>query len=119
MTESVPAVNSVNVQVSLASNETQEQIIDKEDVLIDDDDDDQLHKPKRQKRSEVWSEMIEVEDPKGGENKFKYKCKHCHQLLAKIGSGTTSHLRRHLESCVRHLESKKNMMINSNNNNYC
>ncbi|KAG6538500.1 hypothetical protein ZIOFF_003623 [Zingiber officinale] len=70
MADSAPAANSA-IQASLESNEISEQIIDKGDSVTNNliEDGNLLHKSKKQKRSLVWSDMIEVEDPKGD----KYK----------------------------------------------
>ncbi|XP_042386917.1 zinc finger BED domain-containing protein RICESLEEPER 2-like [Zingiber officinale] len=83
MVDSAPAANSA-IQASLDSNEIPEQIIDKGDSVTNNliEDGNLLHKSKKQKRSLVWSDMIEVEDPKGD----KYKCKHCNLFLAKMKS---------------------------------
>ncbi|KAG6525717.1 hypothetical protein ZIOFF_015683 [Zingiber officinale] len=71
--DSAPAANSA-IQASLESNEISKQIIDKGDSVTKNliEDGNLLHKSKKQKRSLIWSDMIEVEDPKGD----KYKCKH-------------------------------------------
>ncbi|KZV44901.1 zinc finger BED domain-containing protein RICESLEEPER 1-like [Dorcoceras hygrometricum] len=69
------------------------------------ENDDACNKRKRQKKSEVWPEMTEIVDSKG---ESRYECKHCHFQLAKIKSGTTSHLKRHLTHCERYVETKKN-----------
>ncbi|KAG6499326.1 hypothetical protein ZIOFF_039090 [Zingiber officinale] len=106
MADSAPAANSA-IQVSLDSNEIPEQIRDKGDSVNNNatGDDNLSPKLKKQKRSHVWSEIIEVEDPKGD----KYKCKHCQLFLAKMKIGTTTHLKRHLDHCAKHLESKKKL----------
>ncbi|KAG6506148.1 hypothetical protein ZIOFF_031465 [Zingiber officinale] len=71
MVDSAPAANSA-IQVSLDSNEIPEQISDKGDSVNNNvtGDDNLSPKLKKQKRSHVWLEMIDVEDPKGD----KYKC---------------------------------------------
>ncbi|XP_048501367.2 uncharacterized protein LOC125497734 [Beta vulgaris subsp. vulgaris] len=56
----------------------------------------QPSKRKRAKVSEVWKDMESVKN-------MKTKCKHCHQVLS--ASGTTTHLKRQLKSC---LKKKKN-----------
>ncbi|KAG6474003.1 hypothetical protein ZIOFF_067926 [Zingiber officinale] len=83
MSDSAPTAN-LAIQASLDSNEISEQIIDKKDSVTNNliEDDNLLHKSRKQKRSLVWSDMIEIEDPKGD----KYKCKHCNLFLAKMKS---------------------------------
>ncbi|KAG6516436.1 hypothetical protein ZIOFF_026901 [Zingiber officinale] len=74
MADSAPAANSA-IQVSLDSNEIPEQIRDKGDSVNNNATGDGNLSPKlkKQKRSHVWSEMIEVEDPKAqdGLNEIK------------------------------------------------
>ncbi|KMS96954.1 hypothetical protein BVRB_7g179970 [Beta vulgaris subsp. vulgaris] len=55
-------------------------------------DESQPSKRKRAKVSEVWKDMEPVKN-------MKTKCMHCHQVLS--ASGTTTHLKRHLESCLK------------------
>ncbi|PPS12744.1 hypothetical protein GOBAR_AA07902 [Gossypium barbadense] len=57
--------------------------------------------PKRQKSttSKVWDEMTKLEcDDK---NKLKAQCNHCKTIFSAKPSSGTSHLRRHLNSCLK------------------
>ncbi|XP_073300079.1 zinc finger BED domain-containing protein RICESLEEPER 2-like isoform X3 [Primulina huaijiensis] len=89
-------------------DEIVEQTINNEDAanLLVEEEDNMFHKPKRQKRSGVWLEMTEVVDSNGDD---KYQCKHYWMYLAKIKSGTTTHLKRHLSHCCKYLEAKKKL----------
>ncbi|KAL2898298.1 Zinc finger BED domain-containing protein RICESLEEPER 2, partial [Bienertia sinuspersici] len=68
------------------------------------------HPHKRPRTSIVWSEL---EAPALVGGKWKTKCKYCKKLLSVAKSGTTSHLKRHLETCVRKkITMKQQNMIN-------
>jgi hypothetical protein len=69
-----------------------------------------FHNSKRPRRSKVWDEFFEPEMIK---NQWKVKCKYCKTPLSLLKSKSTTHMHRHLESCVakaKHMRQQK--MIN-------
>lgn len=60
--------------------------------------DDPAHPHKRKRTSKVWAEL---EAPTLISGLWKTKCKYCKKPLSVSKSGTTSHLKRHLRTCLK------------------
>lgn len=64
--------------------------------------DDEVQNPfksyKRPRKSKVWEDFLEPELIKG---KWKVRCKYCNSPLALLESKSTTHLNRHLETCLK------------------
>ncbi|KAM0002378.1 putative transcription factor/ chromatin remodeling BED-type(Zn) family [Helianthus debilis subsp. tardiflorus] len=73
-----------------------------ENASVEDDDpggqDDVQLKAKRQKKSTIWDEIVEVTLPCGTE---KVKCIHCKKLLAVSSGKPTTTWKRHMEVCTK------------------
>jgi hypothetical protein len=69
-----------------------------ENTQNDGGEDDVVIKQKRQKSSVVWEDFIEVTLPDGT---LKNECIHCKKQLARISSGNTSTLKRHMNNCLK------------------
>ncbi|MBA0694295.1 hypothetical protein Goari_004606, partial [Gossypium aridum] len=51
--------------------------------------------------SKVWDEMINLECE--NKDELKAQCNHCKSIFSTKSSSRTSHLRRHLNSCLKKL----------------
>ncbi|KAJ9560909.1 hypothetical protein OSB04_006069 [Centaurea solstitialis] len=66
-----------------------------------------FHNPKRPRRSKEWDEFLEPEMIKA---QWKVRCKYCKTPLSLLKSKSTTHMHRHLESCVakaKHMRQQK------------
>lgn len=61
-------------------------------------------KKKRKKHSSVWDDLEEVKD-------MKTKCKHCSTVLSISKSGSTTHLKRHMDRCFQKQLIQKNQSV--------
>ncbi|TYH95344.1 hypothetical protein ES332_A12G100100v1 [Gossypium tomentosum] len=70
-------------------------------IPVDDGFNEYESGPKRQKSttSKVWDEMTKLECE--NKNELKAQCNHCKTIFSAKSSSGTSHLRRHLNSCLK------------------
>ncbi|KAG8477653.1 hypothetical protein CXB51_030515 [Gossypium anomalum] len=70
-------------------------------IPVDDGFNEYESAPKRQKSttSKVWDEMTKLECE--NKNELKAQCNHCKTIFSAKSSSGTSHLRRHLNSCLK------------------
>ncbi|KAL0285755.1 UNVERIFIED_CONTAM: putative AC transposase [Sesamum radiatum] len=74
-----------------------------ENVEANKDDDTLGSKPKRKKKSAIWSDFKEMKDANGI---VKIACIHCMRMYTKSKTAATTQLHRHLQSCTNYLEAK-------------
>ncbi|XP_031274167.1 uncharacterized protein LOC116132638 [Pistacia vera] len=75
----------------------------------EDANDNLFQRRKRAKTSTVWAEYKEVVLPNGEK---KAECIHCKYKLQIHASGSTTHLGRHLQRCVKRAASRRQQHIN-------
>ncbi|KAL0324598.1 UNVERIFIED_CONTAM: hypothetical protein Scaly_2426900 [Sesamum calycinum] len=85
------------------TNRVDTDTIDTEENVTNKDDENLGPKPKRKKKSAVWSDFIEMKDADGV---MKISCIHCKRMYTKTKTAATTQLHRHLQSCANYLKAK-------------
>ncbi|KAL0423076.1 UNVERIFIED_CONTAM: hypothetical protein Sradi_0842400 [Sesamum radiatum] len=85
------------------TNRVDTDTIDTEENVTNKDDENLGPKLKRQKKSAVWSDFIEMKDADGV---MKISCIHCKRMYTKTKTAATTQLHRHLQSCANYLKAK-------------
>ncbi|KAH7834900.1 hypothetical protein Vadar_020755 [Vaccinium darrowii] len=93
-----PVMENLNEVENCANN-----VIPVEDNTLDnevhEEENNPFEKKGRKRTSEVWKDFEEISLPDGTK---KYQCKSCKTKFTIHASGVTSHLRRHMNSCLLH-----------------
>ncbi|WCJ38185.1 hypothetical protein M5689_019258 [Euphorbia peplus] len=95
---STPIVEEYNVHIDDENEAGEENEEHPDDSLKETNDGDSSHPFKRARKSDVWKDL---EDPIQVGGVWKTKCKHCKVFLSVSKTGTTSHLKRHLNNCFQ------------------
>ncbi|XP_020553716.1 zinc finger BED domain-containing protein RICESLEEPER 4-like [Sesamum indicum] len=104
-----PIIQSDEETLEQTTSDTNEEMINRVDMdtigteknieEASKDDETLGPKPKRQKKSAVWSNFTEMKDADGV---MKISCIHCKKMYSKIKTTPTTQLHRHLQSCANY-----------------
>ncbi|KAG4176384.1 hypothetical protein ERO13_A11G241301v2 [Gossypium hirsutum] len=80
-------------------------------ILVDDGFNEYESAPKRQKytTSKVWDKITKLECE--NKNELKAQCNHCKSIFSAKSSSGTSHLRRHLNSCLKKYTAARDVLM--------